>query len=117
MILSLELLLLRFIEHNLLVKDMLKTHFPDVNFNKELSKKEFEKPRITVNGKAESIQTVLKRINELHNINTRIGLGRFINEKTGEVDSYVPHIGGMDFQGLRDVNKEHIKKKIESKIN
>ena len=107
----------RFIEHNLLVKDMLKTHFPDVNFNKELSKKEFEKPRITVNGKAESIQTVLKRINELHNINTRIGLGRFINEKTGEVDSYVPHIGGMDFQGLRDVNKEHIKKKIESKIN
>ena len=28
------------------------------------SKKEFEKPRITVNGKAESIQTVLKRINE-----------------------------------------------------
>jgi hypothetical protein len=106
----------RFIEHNLLVKDMLKEHFPDVNFNKELSKKEFEKARTTYNGKPESIKTVLERFNKIHRVDTRIGLGRFMNEKTGEVDSYVPHIGGFDFKSLRDKNRQHIKDKINEKL-
>ena len=106
----------RFIEHNLLVKDMLKEHFPGVNFNKELSKKEFEKTRLTVGEGPESIKTVLERFNKIHRIDTRVGLGRFVNEITGEVDSYVAHIGGFDFKSLRDINRSHIENKINEKI-
>ena len=106
----------RFIEHNLIIKDMLKEHFPKVNFNKELSKTEFEKPRINYKGKTESIKTVLERINKVYKVNTRIGLGRFYNEKTGEVDSYVPHIGGMDFKSLRDKNMKHLEDSMQKKI-
>jgi hypothetical protein len=49
-------------------------------------------------------------------VNTRIGLGRFYNEKTGEVDSYVPHIGGMDFKVLRDKNMKHLEDAMQKKI-
>ena len=105
----------RFLEHHLVVKDLLQEHFPDVNFNKTLTKKQMNKVYETKSGKV-TIKELHERILKLYDVDTRVGLGRFVNMETGEVDSYVEHTGAYNFKSLREANRKAMIEIVDTKI-
>tara|TARA_R110000782_G_scaffold42400_2_gene96440 strand:- start:3640 stop:13197 length:9558 start_codon:yes stop_codon:yes gene_type:complete len=105
----------RFIEHNMLVMDILKEHFPKQSFKKELTEAEMNRTRSTSRGQT-SIKEVMDLIWKSYSVDTRIRQGRFVNWETGKVDQYVEHVGGMDFESLRVENKVAIEKRIQTRL-
>jgi len=87
------------------LNDHLSRKFPEINFEKQLSKKEFE-----------LVKTEIEEYKKILKPNKSISIGRYEDSK-GVVSRFVPHTGGFDTVQRAKLNGEAIDKIIEAKIN
>ena len=87
------------------LNDHLSRKFPEINFDKQLSKKNYE-----------LVKTEIEAYKKLIKPNKSIGIGRY-EDASGLVKRYVPHTGQFDTINRTKKNSEAIDKLIEAKIN
>ena len=93
-----------FIRYYQRLNDHLSRKFPEINFNKTLTKQQFNKVKNEIDEYKKVIQP-----------NRSIGIGRFVDAK-GLVSRLVPHTGQFATKKAREINGKVIEDIIESKI-
>jgi len=87
------------------LNDHLSRKFPEINFEKQLSKKEFER-----------VKTEIEEYKKILKPNKSISIGRYEDSK-GVVSRFVPHTGAFDTIKRAELNGKAIDDIIEAKIN
>lgn len=87
------------------LNDHLSRKFPEINFEKQLSKKEFER-----------VKTEIEEYKKILKPNKSISIGRYEDSK-GVVSRFVPHTGAFDTIKRTELNGKAIDDIIEAKIN